>query len=272
MKTLEAIITQAWGEKDSLTFDQQGPFADAITEVIKQIGTGNVRVSAKSGTHWLVNVWLKQAVLLYFRMHNNVVIPGQFTAFDKVPLKCSNWDQDNFDEAGFRLVPGAVVREGAFVGKNVVVMPSFINIGAYVDEGTMVDSYATIGSCAQIGKNCHISSGAVIAGVLEPMQANPVIIEDNCFIGAQTSIVEGAIVEQGAVIGMGVQIGSSTPIVDRATGEVSYGRVPPLSVVVPGTMPAKDGQNDIRTNCAVIVKTVTESTRKKTAINELLRE
>jgi 2,3,4,5-tetrahydropyridine-2,6-dicarboxylate N-succinyltransferase (EC 2.3.1.117) len=271
MNTLEAIITQAWEEQTALTPQSKGPFRDAIQEAIELLGSGKYRIAEKQGAHWHVNVWLKQAVLLYFRLHANMVLEGQGRAFDKVPLKFDGWDEDTFKAAGFRVVPGAVVRTGSYLAPQVIIMPSFVNIGAYVDAGTMIDSYATVGSCAQIGKNCHISSSAVIGGVLEPLQGTPVIIEDQCFIGAQAAVVEGALIEEGAVIAMGTTIGISTPVIDRETGETFYGRVPPYSVVVPGTLPAKDTKIAVNTGCAVIVKRVTPETRAKTAINELLR-
>ena len=282
MQTLEAIIQQAWAQKDSLTPETQGPFRDAVLECIDLLGSGHQRVAAKKEGEWHVAEWLKQAVLLSFRLSNNTVVEGQQKAFDKVPLKCTNWNQSDFETAGFRLVPGATVRAGSYLGPNVVVMPSFVNIGAYVDEGTMVDSGVTVGSCAQIGKNCHLSSNAIIGGVLEPLQATPTIIEDKCFIGAGSSVTEGIIVEEGSVISSGVHISGSTPILNRETGESFTGRIPAYSVVVPGLRPSKGSSNapqnqDTKQNqelmlpCAVIVKTVTEETRAKTGINELLR-
>ncbi len=271
MNTLEAIITQAWDERESLTPEVSGPFRDAILETIEQLNTGKARVCEKHDGEWLVNTWLKQAVLLYFKIHDNTVIEGQFKAFDKVPLKCNEWTQEDFQEAGFRLVPGSIVRTGAYIASNVIVMPSFINMGAYIDSKTMVDSGVTVGSCAQIGANCHLSSNAIIGGVLEPLQATPTIIEDNCFIGAGAIITEGTLVEKGAVISMGVTISASTPIMNRETGKITYGRVPAYSVVVPGTKPSKFGQHGVALNCAVIVKQVTSETRSKTSINELLR-
>src|SRR5205085_10280359 len=222
---------------------------------------------------WTVNQWLKKGVLLSFRLADNGPIagaPGGSTWWDKVPTKFEGWDANRFKQAGFRAVPGSVVRRSAYIAPNVILMPSFVNLGAYVDSGTMVDTWATVGSCAQIGKNCHISGGAGIGGVLEPLQAGPVIIEDNCFIGARSEVAEGVVVEEGAVISMGVFLGASTKIVDRATGEVVYGRVPAYSVVVPGTLPGKDGGPSLA--CAVIVKRVDERTRSKTSINELLRD
>lgn len=271
MNTLEAIVTQAWDARDTLTPESSGPFRDAIIEAIDQLNTGKARVSEKHDGKWLVNTWLKQAVLMYFRLHSNALQDGQFKAFDKVPLKCANWSQEDFQEAGFRLVPGGIVRTGSYIAPDVVVMPSFINIGAHVGSKTMVDSGVSIGSCAQIGTRCHISSNAIIGGVLEPLQATPTIIEDNCFIGAGSMITEGVIVEEGTVIGSGVIISASTPIINRETGKAIYGRVPANSVVVPGTKPAKDGHHGISLNCAVIIKNVSPETRAKTDINELLR-
>ena len=271
MNTLEAIVTQAWNERDTLTPDSSGPFRDSIVEAIEQLNSGKSRVSEKKDGEWHVNTWLKQAVLLYFRLHNNDVIEGQFKAFDKVPLKCEKWTQEDFQQAGFRLVPGGIIRTGSYIAPDVVVMPSFVNIGAYVGAKTMVDSGVTVGSCAQIGKNCHLSSNVLIGGVLEPLQAQPTIIEDNCFIGATTSVTEGAIIEEGSVLSMGVMISASTPIINRETGEVLYGRVPPYSVVIPGTKPSKFGEHGLSLNCAVIIKQVTSETRSKTSINELLR-
>ena len=271
MNTLEAIITQAWEERTFLTPESKGPFRDAIQEAIELLDSGRYRIAEKKADSWHVHVWLKQAVLLYFRLYANRVLEGQAKAFDKVPLKFEEWDEESFKIAGFRVVPGAFVRAGSYLAPQVIIMPSFVNIGAYIDEGTMIDSYATVGSCAQIGKKCHISSGAVIGGVLEPLQSAPVIIEDNCFIGAHAAVVEGAIIEEGAVIAMGTSIGLSTPIIDRETGEIIYGRVPSYSVVVPGTLPAKNAKVAVNTSCAVIVKRVTPATRAKTAINDLLR-
>ncbi len=271
MKTLEAIVTQAWNERETLTPESSGPFRDAIVEAIDLLNSGKARVCEKLDGEWQVNPWLKQAVLLYFRLHTNEVMDGQFKAFDKVPLKCDSWTQEDFQQAGFRLVPGGIIRTGSYIAPDVVVMPSFVNIGAYVGAKTMVDSGVTVGSCAQIGENCHLSSNVIIGGVLEPLQANPTIIEDNCFIGAGAAVTEGVIVEEGAVLSMGTMITASTPIMNRETGEVSYGRVPAYSVVIPGTKPSKFGQHGVALNCAVIVKQVNSETRSKTSINELLR-
>ena len=275
---LAAAIEAAWERRDTVT-----PASAEVREVVEAalvlLDSGEARVAQPDGQGgWHVNQWLKKAVLLSFRLNDNVVIPGGAAgapAFDKVPSKFAGWDDARFRAAGFRIVPGAVVRRGAHIGKGVVVMPSFVNIGAYVGDGTMVDTWATVGSCAQIGKNVHLSGGVGIGGVLEPLQAEPVVIEDNCFIGARSEVVEGVRVCEGAVLSMGVFIGASTRIVDRATGEVHIGRVPPYSVVVPGSMPGKplpDGSPGPSLYCAVIVKTVDAQTRAKTAINDLLRD
>ena len=251
----------------------------AIGELFSRLDSGKARVAEPDGNGgWKVNQWLKKAVLLSFRLNDNGVMEygsAGAPAFDKVPLKFAGWDEARFRAAGVRVVPGAVVRHSAFIAKGVVLMPSFVNLGAYVGEGTMVDTWATVGSCAQIGRNVHISGGAGIGGVLEPLQANPVVIEDNCFIGARSEVAEGVIVGEGSVLSMGVFIGASTKIVDRATGEVHMGRVPPYSVVVPGSLPGKplpDGSQGPSLYCAVIVKTVDAQTRSKTGVNELLRD
>ncbi len=242
----------------------------AVSEAIRMLNSGEARVAEKIAGEWVVHQWLKKAVLLYFRLHNNTVIDGaESRYFDKVPLKYSDYTQAQFEQEGVRIVPPATVRTGSYIAKNVVVMPSYVNIGAYVDEGCMVDTWATVGSCAQIGKNVHLSGGVGIGGVLEPLQANPTIIEDNCFIGARSEIVEGVIVEEGAVISMGVYIGQSTRIFDRETGEIHYGRVPAGSVVVPGNLPSKDGRYSLY--AAIIVKKVDAKTRAKVGINALLR-
>ncbi|HMG47126.1 MAG TPA: 2,3,4,5-tetrahydropyridine-2,6-dicarboxylate N-succinyltransferase [Allosphingosinicella sp.] len=274
--SLEQVIDRAWEERDGLGFSTRGEVRDAVEEAIRMLDDGEARVAEKgaAGTDgaWTVNQWLKKAVLLSFRLNDNMLIPGPggTTWFDKVPSKFEGWGADRFRAAGFRAVPGAIVRRGAFIGRNAVLMPSFVNIGAHVGEGTMVDTWATVGSCAQIGANVHISGGTGIGGVLEPLQAGPVIVEDDCFIGARSEVAEGVVVEQGAVISMGVFIGASTKIVDRATGEVIYGRVPAYSVVVPGTLPGRDGGPGLA--CAVVVKRVDARTRSKTGINELLRD
>ncbi|GAO56528.1 MULTISPECIES: 2,3,4,5-tetrahydropyridine-2,6-dicarboxylate N-succinyltransferase [unclassified Novosphingobium] len=274
---LEAAIESAWEARDGVT-----PASSDVRAVVEQalelLDSGKARVAEKIDGEWRVNQWLKKAVLLSFRLNDNAVIDGGAAgapAFDKVPSKFEGWGENRFRDAGFRVVPGAVARRGAHIAKGVVLMPSFVNIGAYVDEGTMVDTWATVGSCAQIGKNVHISGGAGIGGVLEPLQAGPVIIEDGAFIGARSEVAEGVIVGQGAVLSMGVFLGASTKIVDRATGEVHIGRVPPYAVVVPGSLPGKplpDGTPGPSLYCAVIVKTVDAQTRSKTGINELLRD
>ena len=244
--------------------------ADAVEQVIDGLDAGTLRVAEKINGEWVTHQWVKKAVLLYFRLHDNQVMEGAAVRyFDKVPTKFARYTDQDFRDAGVRVVPSAVARRGSFVGKNVILMPSFVNIGAHVDEGTMVDTWATVGSCAQIGRNVHLSGGVGIGGVLEPLQANPTIIEDHCFIGARSEIVEGVIVEAHSVISMGVYIGQSTKIFDRATGEVTYGRVPSGSVVVPGSLPSRDGTYSL--GCAVIVKRVDAQTRAKTSINELLR-
>lgn len=246
---------------------------EAVGQAIAGIDDGSLRVAEPSANGWQVNQWLKKAVLLYFRLHDNVVIEGaETTYFDKVPGKFTGWSDADFRALGARVVPPAMVRKGSYIAPSVVLMPSYVNIGAYVDSGTMVDTWATVGSCAQIGKNVHLSGGVGIGGVLEPLQANPTIIEDDCFIGARSEIVEGVIVERGSVISMGVFIGQSTPIFNRESGEISYGRVPAGSVVVAGSLPKNGPGGVYNLNCAVIVKQVTESTRAKVGINELLRE
>lgn len=275
--TLTAQIEEAWDNRDEVTPGSE--VRHAVSEALAMLDSGEARVAEPDGNGgWRVNQWLKKAVLLSFRLHHNVVIEGAAggePAYDKVPLKFGGWGSNRFAEAGFRVVPGAVVRRGSFIGKGVVLMPSFVNIGAYVDEGTMIDTWATVGSCAQIGKNVHISGGAGIGGVLEPLQAEPVIIGDNAFIGARSEVAEGVRVGEGAVLSMGVYLGKSTKIVDRATGEVHMGEVPPYAVVVPGSLPGKplpDGTPGPSLYCAVIVKTVDAQTRSKTGINELLRD
>ena len=272
MNTLEQIIDAAWEQRTEFSPNTApAEVREAVAQVLSQLDAGTLRVAEKKDGQWHVNQWVKKAVLLSFRLEDNAVMPaGGFTQFyDKVPSKFANYTEADFAAGGFRVVPPAVVRRGAFIGKNVVLMPSYVNIGAYVDEGTMVDTWATVGSCAQIGKNVHLSGGVGIGGVLEPMQANPTIIGDNCFIGARSEIVEGVIVEDNCVISMGVYIGQSTKIYDRATGEVTYGRVPEGSVVVSGSLPSADGKYSLY--CAVIVKKVDAQTRSKTSINELLR-
>jgi len=278
MSELETAIEAAWEARDTVT-PASSDVRKVVDEALALLDSGAARVAEPDGNGgWKVNQWLKKAVLLSFRLNDNGPIPygaAGVDAFDKVPLKFEGWGEDRFKEAGFRVVPGAVARRGAHIAKGVVLMPSFVNIGAYVDEGTMVDTWATVGSCAQIGKGVHISGGAGIGGVLEPLQANPVVIEDGAFIGARSEVAEGVIVGAGAVISMGVFLGSSTKIVDRTTGEVHIGKVPPYSVVVPGSLPGKplpDGTPGPSLYCAVIVKTVDAQTRSKTGINELLRD
>ena len=271
--SLAATIDAAWDLRDTLSPATRGPVRDAVEAAIAALDDGSVRVAEQGDDGgWRVNQWLKKAVLLSFRLNDNAPIGG---GYDKVALKFADWDADRFHAAGFRAVPGSVVRRGAYIGRNVVLMPSFVNIGARVGDGTMVDTWATVGSCAQIGANVHLSGGVGIGGVLEPLQAKPVVIEDDCFIGARSEIVEGVHVERGAVLSMGVFISSTSKIVDRATGEVFVGRVPAYSVVVPGTLPGKplpDGSPGPGLSCAVIVKRVDAQTRAKTAINELLRD
>ncbi len=275
---IQAIIDAAWEARDGVSITTKGEVRDAVDAALEMLDSGKARVAEPAGDGWQVNQWLKKAVLLSFRLNDNVLTgggPGDATWFDKVPSKFAGWGENRFREAGFRAVPGAVVRRGSHVGRNTVLMPSFINIGAYVDEGTMIDTWATVGSCAQIGKNVHISGGAGIGGVLEPLQAEPVVIEDGAFVGARSEVAEGVHVGKGAVLSMGVYLGASTKIVDRATGEVHMGRVPDYAVVVPGAMPGKplpDGSAGPSLYCAVIVKTVDAQTRSKTGINELLRD
>ena len=275
---LATIINAAWDTRDGVSSATQGELRDAVQTALAGLDDGSFRVAEKRDGTWQVNQWLKKAVLLSFRLNDNVLVDSGSAgapAYDKVPSKFSGWDAERFRTAGFRVVPGAVARRGSYVGKNVVLMPSFVNIGARVDEGTMVDTWATVGSCAQIGKNVHLSGGVGIGGVLEPLQAGPVIIEDNCFIGARSEVVEGVIVEEGAVLSMGVFISSTSKIIDRTTGEVFVGRVPAYSVVVPGSIPGKalpDGSPGPNLSCAVIVKRVDAQTRAKTAINDLLRD
>ncbi|MEN3355412.1 MAG: 2,3,4,5-tetrahydropyridine-2,6-dicarboxylate N-succinyltransferase [Betaproteobacteria bacterium] len=271
MQELQKIIDAAWDDRASITpSSAKAEVRDAVRETIALLDSGKLRVAEKTRGAWVTREWAKKAVLLSFRLTDNDVLADSYTRYyDKVPSKFAGYDNAAFQAAGFRVVPPATVRQGAYIAKNVVLMPSFVNIGAYVDEGTMVDTWATVGSCAQIGKNVHLSGGVGIGGVLEPLQANPTIIEDNCFIGARSEIVEGVVVEEGSVISMGVFIGASTKIYRRDTGEVLYGRVPPGSVVVSGSLPSSDGRCNLY--CAVIVKQVDAKTRAKTSINELLR-
>ncbi len=275
---MENIINQAWENRDQVNLETKGEIRDAVQSALNSLDKGEARIAEKVDNQgkkeWHVNQWLKKAVLLSFRLNDMSAIsggPGNSTWWDKVPSKFDSWGDATFKTAGFRAVPNCIVRHSAYIAPHVVLMPSFVNLGAYVDTGTMVDTWATIGSCAQIGKNCHISGGTGIGGVLEPLQAGPVIIEDNVFIGARSEVAEGVIVEEGAVISMGVFLGASTKIVDRATGEVHFGRVPAYSVVVPGTLPGKTPDAP-HLACAVIVKRVDEKTRSKTSINDLLRD
>ena len=273
MSDLQPLIDAAWEDRNSVGPETRGDIRRAVDQALSALDSGEARIAEKVDGEWIVHQWLKKAVLLSFRLNPMELItggPGGANWWDKVPSKFAGWGAKEFEAAGFRAVPGSIVRRGAYVAPGAVLMPSFINIGARVGEGTMVDTWATVGSCAQIGRNVHISGGTGIGGVLEPLQAGPVIIEDDCFIGARSEVAEGIIVEQGAVISMGVFLGASTKIVDRASGEVLYGRVPAFSVVVPGTLPGKDGGPALA--CAVIVKRVDERTRSKTSINELLRD
>ncbi|MBF7686956.1 2,3,4,5-tetrahydropyridine-2,6-dicarboxylate N-succinyltransferase [Acinetobacter rathckeae] len=272
MSELSTIIEQAFENRANFTAaDCSAEIRDAVEQALQGLDNGSLRVAEKIDGEWVVHQWLKKAVLLSFKLNDNKPVEaGDLAFFDKVDTKFAGWTEAQFKEAGVRVVPPAVARRGSFQAKNVVLMPSYVNIGAYVDENTMVDTWATVGSCAQIGKNVHLSGGVGIGGVLEPLQANPTIIEDNCFIGARSEIVEGVIVEEGAVISMGVYIGQSTRIYDRTTGEIHYGRVPAGSVVVPGSLPSKDGKYSLY--AAIIVKKVDAQTRAKTSLNDLLRE
>ncbi|MDE0335989.1 MAG: 2,3,4,5-tetrahydropyridine-2,6-dicarboxylate N-succinyltransferase [Defluviicoccus sp.] len=281
--SLRSTIDDAWEERDSISPATGGALRDAIEAALDGLDSGSLRVAEKIDGSWRVNQWLKKAVLLSFRLYDTAPMPGgpydpnrgATPWYDKVSPKFAGWDEARFREAGFRAVPNCVVRRSAYIAPGVILMPSFVNLGAYVDRGTMIDTWATVGSCAQIGRNCHISGGAGIGGVLEPLQADPVIVEDDCFIGARSEVAEGVLVERGSVLSMGVFIGASTRIVDRATGEVHYGRVPEYSVVVPGSLPGRtlaDGSPGPGLYCAVIVKRVDEGTRAKTSINDLLRD
>jgi 2,3,4,5-tetrahydropyridine-2,6-dicarboxylate N-succinyltransferase len=278
---LERTVEDAWDQRDTISDTTTGFVRESVLSAIDLLDAGHARVAEKIDGEWVTHQWLKKAVLLSFRLHANTLMvngasltheTGLGPWWDKVPGKCANWTAEHFAAAGFRAVPGSVVRRGAFIGRNVVLMPSFVNIGAFVDEGTMVDGWATVGSCAQIGKHVHLSGGVGIGGVLEPLQANPTIIEDNCFIGARSEVAEGVIVREGSVLSMGVYLTSTTPIVDRRTGAVTTGEVPPYSVVMSGSRPNPHDPSLPSTYCAVIMKTVDERTRSKTSINELLRE
>ncbi len=279
---LQATIEKTWDNRDSLNTDTKGEQRDAVLEALNLLDAGTLRVASPSDNavdgKWVVHQWLKKAVLLSFRLNANKIIsggPGNANWYDKVDSKFAGWDEAKFKAAAFRAVPDCIVRHSAYVAKNAVLMPCFLNVGAYVGEGTMIDTWSTVGSCAQIGANCHISGGVGIGGVLEPLQAEPVIIEDNVFVGARSEVAEGVIVETGAVISMGVFLSASTKIIDRATGEIFYGRVPAYSVVIPGTLPGKplpDGTPGPNLACAVIVKRVDAKTRSKTGVNDLLRD
>jgi 2,3,4,5-tetrahydropyridine-2-carboxylate N-succinyltransferase len=274
---LQQPIEDLWERRDSLSPATRGSARDAVEAALDLLDNGTARVAEPTPSGWHVNQWLKKAVLLSFRLTDSTAMegPGGAPVWDKVPLKFAGWGENRFREAGFRAVPGAVVRRSAYVAPGAVLMPSFVNVGAFVGRNTMVDTWATVGSCAQIGANCHLSGGVGIGGVLEPLQANPVIIEDDCFVGARSEVAEGVVVERGSVLSMGVFIGASTKVVDRATGEIHIGRVPSFSVVVPGSLPGRplpDGSPGPSLYCAVIVKRVDEQTRAKTSINELLRD
>ena len=272
-KSFENIINEAWNSKKQVNSKSDKKIINAIGKTIDLLDSGKIRVAEKKNNQWHVNQWIKKAILLSFRVNKMKASKGPYsTWYDKIDGKTQGWNEKKIAAAGFRYVPNGVIRKGAFVGKNVVLMPSFLNVGAFVDEGSMIDTWASIGSCAQVGKNCHISGGAGIGGVLEPMQANPTIIEDNCFVGARAEIAEGVIVGKGSVLSMGVYIGASTRIVDRTSGEIHYGKVPEYSVVVPGTMPSKNNPEGPALYCVVIVKKVDEKTRSKTSINDLLRD
>lgn len=273
---LAKLIDALWDRRTEISSKTQGADRDAVDHALALLEAGAARVAEPGEGGWQVNQWLKKAVLLSFRLQDSMPMPGPGGApvYDKVPMKFEGWGENRFAEAGFRAVPGAVVRRSAFIARNVVLMPSFVNVGAYVGEGTMIDTWSTVGSCAQVGKNCHISGGVGLGGVLEPLQAGPVIIEDDCFIGARSEVAEGFVVERGSVVSMGVFLGASTKVIDRATGEIFQGRVPAYSVVVPGTLPGKplpDGTPGPSLACAVIVKRVDQRTREKTSVNELLR-
>jgi len=268
----ENIINSAWNNKEQINNKSDNSIINAIKETINLVDKGKIRIAEKKGNQWVVHQWIKKAILLSFKINEMQTLTGPYaTWWDKIKGKTAGWGREEHVKAGFRMVPNGVIRHGSFIGKNVVLMPSFVNIGAYVDEGTMVDTWVTIGSCAQIGKNCHISGGVGIGGVLEPMQANPTIIEDNCFIGARSEVVEGVIVGEGSVLSMGVFIGQSTKIIYRDTGEIIFGKIPPYSVVVPGNLPSKDSKGP-SLYCAVIIKKVDERTRSKISINDILRE
>jgi len=273
LKSFEKIINEAWENKSQVSSKSNKKLLKTISETIELLDSGKIRVAEKKNNSWITNQWVKKAILLSFRVNEMKTSKGPYsTWFDKIEGKTQKWNKKKLIKAGFRSVPNGVVRKGAFIAKNVILMPSFVNLGAYVDEGTMIDTWASVGSCAQVGKNCHISGGAGIGGVLEPMQANPTIIEDNCFVGARSEVVEGIIVREGSVLSMGVFIGKSTKIVNRSTGEILFGKIPPYSVVVPGSLPSKNNPDGPALYCVVIIKQVDEKTRSKTSINDLLRE
>ena len=272
-KSFEKIINEAWENKSQINSKSNKKLLKTINQTIELLDSGKIRVAEKKNSSWITNQWVKKAILLSFRVNEMKTSKGPYsTWFDKIEGKTQKWDKKKLIKAGFRSVPNGVVRKGAFIAKNVILMPSFVNLGAYVDEGTMIDTWASVGSCAQVGKNCHISGGAGIGGVLEPMQANPTIIEDNCFVGARSEVVEGVIVGEGSVLSMGVFIGKSTKIVNRSNGEILFGKIPPYSVVVPGSLPSKNNPDGPALYCVVIIKQVDEKTRSKTSINDLLRE
>ena len=273
LNKFEKIINEAFDNKEKINSNSDKDIIDTINKTIELLDQGEIRVAEKKGGEWVVNQWIKKAILLSFKINKMELLRGPYTSwYDKVPGKSVNWKEEDWKKAGYRHVPNGVVRKGSFIAKNAVLMPCFVNLGAYVDEGTMIDTWASVGSCAQIGKNCHVSGGAGIGGVLEPLQAGPVIVEDNCFIGARSEIAEGVHVETGAVISMGVYIGASTKIIDRESGKIIYGKIPAYSVVVPGSLPNKKNTDGPSLYCAVIVKKVDEKTRSKTSINDLLRD
>ena len=276
MNDLEKIINQAWEKKDQVNKSSDKSIVDSINKIIEDLDQGNIRVAEKINGEWITHQHIKKAIMLSFRVHGMEVLKGPYSSwFDKSNLvrgKTAGWGNDEFLKAGFRMVPNSPVRKGSFVGKNVVLMPCFVNIGAYIDEGTMMDTFSRAGSCCQIGKNCHISAGSGVGGVLEPAQAQPTIIEDNVFLGAMSEVVEGVIIGEGSVLSMNMMIGQSTKIVNRKTGEITYGKIPPYSVVVPGSLPDKKNPSAPSLNCAVIIKQVDEKTRSKTSINDLLRD
>ena len=276
MSDIEKIINDAWENKDQVSQNSNKSVIDSINQIIEDLDQGKVRVAEKINGAWVTHQHIKKAIMLSFRIHGMETLSGPYSSwYDKAHLikgKTAGWTQEDFEKAGYRMVPNSPVRKGSYIGKNVVLMPCFVNIGAYIDEGTMMDTYSRAGSCCQIGKNCHISAGSGVGGVLEPAQALPTIIEDNVFLGAMSEVVEGIIVGEGSVLSMGIHIGQSTKIVDRKTGEITYGKIPPYSVIVPGSLPDKKNPNAPSLNCAVIIKQVDEKTRSKTSINDLLRE